>query len=204
MSRLQKKYLKSVGLFWTACLAAFLPAYFLVLAPQIQNRDRLNSELANKEKTYLDAQAYAVRQEKGTSRKEIDDLRQKLESFVFDFQKTGDLTFDIGRVATGSNVEGFGLKLLDERDDAAMADCKHIGESYVSVSFEAPFHDFLAVLNTLERNQPVVFVDSFSIRRSTRDSQKHPVSMKLAVFVTRQQNSAGSAATQLVGDAGAF
>ena len=204
MSRLKKKYLKSVGLFWTACLVVFLPAYFLVLAPQIQNRDRLQNELAKKKKTYEDAQAYAIRQEKGTPKKEIENLRQTLQSFVFDFQDTGDLTFDIGRVAGDSKVAGFSVKLLEERADTAITDCSHIEESYVDVKFDAGFHDFLALLSELERHQPVVFVDSFSIKRSTRGGLRHPVSMKLAVFVAKQQSRTGAGTTKVVGEAGVF
>jgi hypothetical protein len=204
MSRLKKKYLKSVGLFWTACLAVFLPAYFLVLAPQQQSRDRLRNELNKKGKTYEDAQAYALQQEKGMPKKEIQNLRQTLRSFVFDFRNTGALTFDIGQVATGSTVEGFSVKLLEERADAGMAGCRHIDETYVDVKFDAGFHAFLTLLNALERHQPVVFVDSFSIKRSARGGLHHPVNMKLAVFVTKQQNNTGSGTTHVIGEAGVF
>jgi len=71
MTRAGKKYVKNVALLWTASLAVFLLAYFLVLVPQRQNRDRLSAELAQKEQQRRSARDYEARQAEGAPAQEI-------------------------------------------------------------------------------------------------------------------------------------
>ncbi|MHC4334548.1 MAG: GspMb/PilO family protein [Planctomycetota bacterium] len=198
MTRADKKYVKNVALLWIACLAVFLPAYFLALVPQIQNRDRLRAELAQKERAHRNARDYAVRQARGAPAKEIEQLRQRFSDFVFDFEDSGDLTFVISEIATGKQVSSLGSIRVDERAEPGIPDCKRIAESAVDISFSAGFNQFLTLINALERNRPVVFVDTFTITRAKNAQAEHTVVMKLAVFLTKEQSKQNSDTTKVV------
>jgi len=198
MTRAEKKYVKNVALLWTACLAVFLLAYFLVLVPHRQNRDRLDAELARKEQERRSARDYAARQAAGAPAEEIEQLRERFNDFVFDFENTGDLTFAISQIAKDKQVPSLANIHVGERDGPGTGDYKRIAESTIDISFKADFNQFLTVVNALERHRPVVFVDTFTITRSRQGDTGHPVEMKLAVFLTGQQEQAGSDTTMVV------
>jgi hypothetical protein len=192
MTRADKKYLKAAGVLWTACLAAFLLAYFLVLVPQAQTRDELDAELATKDKALADAREYAARQAKGLPEKEIDDLQRRFGDFVFDPEGSGDLTFTINQIATDRQIPSSVNINVGDRKGSGKPDFAHIAESTVDISFTAGFNQFLNLTNALERHRPVVFVDTFAITRSRKADARHPVSMKLAVLLAQDENPGSS------------
>ena len=198
MTRAGKKYVKNVALLWTASLAVFLLAYFLVLVPQRQNRDRLSAELAQKEQQRRSARDYEARQAEGAPAQEIQQLHERFNDFVFDFQNTGDLTFAISEIAKDKQVPSLANIHVGERAEPAVADCRRIAESTIDISFKADFNQFLNLVNALERHRPVVFVDTFTITRSRQGDSGHPVEMKLAVFLTSQQEQTASGTTMVV------
>jgi hypothetical protein len=197
MTRADKKYLKVAAVLWTACLAVFLLAYFLVLVPQVRTREKLVGELAKKQKAREDARDYADRQAKGIPDKEIKQLCSRYSGFVFDPEHSGGLTFIINQIATDRQIpSSVNIHVQDSRGRGA-PDFTHIAESTVDISFTAGFNQFLNLTNALERHRPVVFVDNFTITRSRKADARHPVSMKLAVLLAKDENP-GNSDTKLV------
>ena len=192
MTRADKKYLKAAAVLWTACLAVFLLAYFLILVPQARNRDKLRGELAKKEQALADARDYAARQAKGLPEKEIEQLRGRFGDFVFDPEGSRDLTFTINQIATERKIPSSVNINVDDRKGSGKPDFTHIAESTVDISFTAGFNQFLNLTNALERHRPVVFVDTFTITRSRKADARHSVSMKLAVFLAQDEDPGSS------------
>jgi hypothetical protein len=122
---------------------------------------------------------------------QIERLRNELNNFVVDFNDSANLTFDISQIASEKAVTSFSIE-ASKRDNSKdkTAPEKYISESFIDISFSATdFNQFAALLNALERHQPVIFVDRFAITRSDRSGSDRQVKMNLSVFVSKMQDS---------------
>jgi hypothetical protein len=186
--KIYKKYLIRTAVAWAACLALFVLAYTFVLGPHKSNRKRLESTLAEKKQIYELAQRAAQEQTKIRLNEEIENLQGKLKDFVLDFEDSDNLTFDIGRIANEEKVASFSIKNKDKQGLSEIPDCNSICENHIDISFIAGFNEFATFVNALERHQPVLFVNEFTISRSNKGQATYQVSLDVAAFVKKQQD----------------
>src|SRR4030042_2856892 len=99
-----KKYLMTSGIIWAACLVLFVLMYVLVLGPQNHARKRIEGELDEKKQTYEFAQNAAKEETKIRLYQQIEDLQNKLDIFVIDFEDSANLSFDISQIASEKKV----------------------------------------------------------------------------------------------------
>ena len=189
MKSIYRKYFTTVALIWTGCFVLLFFVYMLVLAPQKNTKKQVEEQLAEKEQIYNSAQKAQQEETKIRLNEQIERLRNSLKEFVIDFEDSANLIFDIRQIASEKEVASFSVRTKNDRAGSAIPNCNYICENHVEISFNADFNQFAALLNALERHQPVVFVDRFTITRSDRDDSGHEVDMKLAVFVRKRQDS---------------
>ena len=185
--KIYRKYLTRTAMAWAACLALFILAYIIVLGPQKSKRRSLETTLTEKKELYEFAQRATQEQTKIQLNKEIEDLRDILKDFVVDFEDSANLTFDIGRIANEEDVSSFSIKNNDKRGVSEIPDCNSICENNIDISFVAGFNQFATFVNALERHQPVLFVNEFTISRSNRGEPTYQVSLDIAAFVRKQK-----------------
>lgn len=181
-----RKYFMTGALIWAGCFIVFLFVYMIVLAPQKKTRKQIENQLAEKKQIYNSALKATQEETRIWLNEQIENLRNKLDGFVIDFEDSANLTFDISQIANEKKLDSFSIKGKDTGKDPT--DFKYLCENYIDVGFTAAFNQFAAFLNALERHWPVIFVDSFKIIRSRRDDPGHKVNMSLAVFVRKRQS----------------
>jgi hypothetical protein len=185
--KIYRKYLTRTAIAWAACLVLFILAYMLVLGPQKSGRKRLESTLAEKQELYEFAQKATEEQTKIRLKEETEGLRDTLKDFVVDPEDSANLTFDIGRIANEEDVSSFSIKNNDKQGILEIPDCNSICENHIDISFIAGFNPFATFVNALERHQPVLFVNEFTISRSNKGESIYQVSLDIAAFVRKQQ-----------------
>jgi len=187
MKSIYKKRFKRIALVWVGYLMLPLLVYISALAPQKKNIKNIEKQISETKQIY-DSALQATKQEtKSRLNKELEEFQENLGNFVINFEDSADLTFDISQIAGDKKVGDFSIKTKDKSGVTAIPNCSQICESQFDISFTADFNKFATLLNAIERNQPVVFVDKFAISRSTRDDLEHPVTMNLTVFVKKKQ-----------------
>jgi hypothetical protein len=187
MNSLYKKYLTTVALVWSGCLVAFLLANVLVLAPQRQLKQQLRKELAEKKQMCETVLKLSQQDSQLKLKEQTRQLQLCLKDLLVTSDNSGDLTFDISRIAGEKKVSSFSIKTKDGAGGTAIPNCDYIRENRIDVGFTSGFAQFAAFLNALERHQPVVFVDKFTIVRSDENPSGHQVTMELAVLVRKQR-----------------
>lgn len=183
-----RKYLTTPALAWAGCFIVFLFLYLMVLAPQKKIKAAIGEELAEKKQLHRTALRAAQKEGKIRLRKEIERLRSILAGFVIEPEEAANLTFDIGQIASQQKVGSFNIGSKGRAGILALPDCKCIGESHLEISFTGNFNQFAGFLNALERHQPVIFVDEFSITRTSQQGG-HRARLSAAVFVRVRQGS---------------
>ena len=187
MKAIYKKHFKKIALVWLGYLMLPLLVYISALVPQKKNIKNIEKQISEKKQIY-DSALRATKQETKTRlNKELEEFQKKLGNFVINFEDTADFTFDISQIAGEKKVGDFSIKTKDKNGVTAVPNCSQICESQFDISFTADFNKFETLLNAIERNRPVVFVDKFAISRSKKDDLEHLVTMNLNVFVKKKQ-----------------
>ena len=189
MKPIYKKYFKTIALIWTGCLVLFFIANVLLLAPQRNNKKQLGKDLAEKKQMY--ASVLELTDEKARARinSQIEQLRQSIRGFVIDSEDLANLTLDISKIANEKKLASFSVRTRDERTGSTIPNCSYITESHMDISFTSSFNQFAAFLNALERHQPIVFINKFTITRSQQNDSSNQVNMDIAVLTRKSQNS---------------
>ena len=186
--KIYRKYLTRAAIAWAACLVLFVLAYIFILGPQKSGRRRLENTLTEKKELYEFAQRATQEQTKIRLNEQIEDIRDILKDFVVDFEDSANLTFDIGRIANEEKVASFSIKNNDKQGVSEIPDCNSICENHIDISFIAGFDQFATFVNALERHQPVLFVNEFTMTRSNKGLPTYQVSLDIAAFVKKQQD----------------
>ena len=177
------KYLKAGGVFWAVCFVGLFLFYLIVLGPQERLADQTAQRRAEAQARAQEASDAAQERNKIRLEEQVQDAAKTLARFVIAQEATDSLTLDISEISgRGGELGSFGISA---GADAVikMPNCKQISGRRVTVSFPSSFNRFAAFLNALERNQPVIIVDTFSITRAREEASPHTVDMSLAVLV---------------------
>ncbi|MHC4153810.1 MAG: GspMb/PilO family protein [Planctomycetota bacterium] len=192
MKPIHKKYVSRVSFSWGGCLVLFLAVQILVLGPQGRKRAGLERQLTTKRQMYEAAMTGAREETRSKWKEQIEELENKLHGFAIEAEESANLTFDISQLAKDKQAHSFSIRGKDSgfESQTPFSDC--IGENRLNVDFAAGFKQFATLLNALERNRPVVFVDKFKMERSKKGESRHPVNMELSVFVLKQAGGEGA------------
>lgn len=174
---------------WAGSFILLCCAYMFVLAPQKKTKNLIGKQLAEKKQIYDSALETSKVETKIKLKEQLETLQNKLADFVIKPEDSADLIFDIGQIANEQNVDSFSIKPAENRRSSDLADYRYISENYINISFGSNYNQFAALLNTLERHRPVIFVDDLLITRSKESASGHQVNMSLAVFAQKQQDS---------------
>jgi len=186
--KIYRTYLIRTAIAWAACLVLFIVAYMFILGPEKKSRKALESTLAENKQMYEFAQKASQEQTKIRLNEQIEKLQGTIKNFVVDFEDSANLTFDIGRIANEEKVASFSIRNNDKQSVSDIPDCNSICENHIDISFIAGFNQFATFVNALERHQPVLFVNEFSISRSKKGQSAYQVSLDVAAFVKKRQD----------------
>lgn len=189
--KVRSRYLLAMVVAWSPCLLLAAASYAVVLRPQLDYRGELEAKVARSREQY--ARAVEAAKEKDQSRLagEVESLRQHVADFVMSLDQIPDLAFQIGELANEAKLASFGMRPASRNAAETAPTLERVGEKHVNLTFAAGFQRFAAFLNTLERHQPVIFVETFAITRSAEKEAEPQVSMELAVLVEKAAEPAG-------------
>lgn len=170
---------------WVPYLVVAMGFCMLVVRPQIVRGRQLEARLEDIKSQYDLAQAAAKRGDQARIVETVGDLRTRVSDFSVEMEMAPDLVFEIAKLAADAGVQSFAMKPRGRQGLDGVPNCNFIGEKHIDLSFNSRFHRFAALLNTLERYHPVLFIDSFSINRSTYESSDPRVNMELSVMVEK-------------------
>jgi len=184
-----KKHLITIGLIWAGCFALFLFVYMFLIMPHKKTRKQTAKILAEKKELYNQVMKVSAKKVRNSLEEEIQNLLNDVKKFAVDFENFADLTFDIGRIAGQKDLDNFSIKYKKKPTAYETDEHTYINNNIIDISFTGGFNQFAVFLNTLERHQPVIFIDKFRIMRSKQKDSDHKVTMNLSVLVRKPQNS---------------
>jgi len=183
-----RKYILAMGIVWAASLVLFALVYYVAIAPQLKVKSQVLKESTEKKRQFESALSAAHEDNKKKLAGEVEELKTRLSDYVSEYEESANLTFSISRIAADKQVGDFTVKTSEQgRVQDALA-AKNMQENRVEIAFVSDFLRFVSFLNTLERHQPVIFVDRFKVSRGDQSGTPNKVDMTLSYFVRKKQD----------------
>jgi hypothetical protein len=183
MRAASKRYGIITGVYLTVCVTAMGLFYGAVLRPQNRQWDGLRQELTDLTEQFDQAQQSRTEQSRTHLQTQLAALRKSWQDFVVDPGRASALAFQIGQMANDLKVSEYSARRKETQTKEEMQDYKKIDESWLQIGFRGPFESFAQFLNRIERNQPAMFVEEFSLKRNQNPSAKPDAEVSLCYFI---------------------
>jgi hypothetical protein len=181
-----RKYILAMGIVWTASLVLFALVYYVVIAPQLKVKNQLLRESTEKKQQFESALSAANEDNKKKLVSEVEELKARLIDYVCEYEESANLTFSISRIAADKQVSDFTVKTFEQSKVQDALATNNLQENRVEIAFASDFLHFASFLNTIERHQPVIFVDKFKVLRGNQSDTTDKVDMTLSYFARKK------------------
>ncbi|MEN6307430.1 MAG: GspMb/PilO family protein [Anaerohalosphaeraceae bacterium] len=191
-----RQYRFWVGGIWGLWLFMVAGVYFLILGPQQILLARQSKDFNVSNEQYSLAQIAQRKETKSHLETRLKEETEKAARFVVSSETMSGLTLQISQLASQYNLVDFSTKTRDLGSTFGQDSKAQITDAWLEMSFTCSFNQFITFLNSLERSQPVVFIESAQITRDT-DSQNPPRARVLISYLADipQNNKTESDAT---------
>jgi regulator of replication initiation timing len=181
-----RKYILAMGIVWTVSLVLFSLVYYVVIAPQLKVKNQVFKESTEKKQQFESALSAAQEENKKKLAVEVEELKTRLSDYVSEYEESANLTFSISRIAADKQVSDFTVKTYEQGrvQDAIVSN--NLQENHIEIAFASNFLQFASFLNTLERHQPVIFVDRFKVLRGDHGGSTDKADMTLSYFARKK------------------
>ena len=187
MIPVSKKYIISAASVCLGGLALLGLLHSFVVGPRVVLADELENQISAKKAEYKTVTEIANSSAKEALERKFKTVSDRFDSFVTKHGEVGSLALHIKQIAGEVGVKDFSSKNKTINSYEKISGCKEIEEGRILVNFKGSFVQFAEFVNKLERNKPVVFVDTFTVTRSIEAGSKHSFSMVLIFFVKKKQ-----------------
>jgi len=183
-----KKYGLSVGGMWGVWLILTGTIYFLVIGPQNTLMAKLSGDFTSSNEEYALAQIAGRQDTKVHIQEKLQAVCQKTSRFVISADNAAGLMFQVSQLAIQNHLRNFSTKARQVASTFKDNECPQITETWQELSFFGDFTQAASFLNSLERIQPVVFIESIEIRHDLRGSPQPEVHVLISYMVGKPEN----------------
>jgi len=182
-----KKYGLSVGGAWGIWLVLTAVIYFLALGPQNILMARIQKEFVSSNEDYSLAQMAGRPETKANMEQKLKKLSEKTEYFVVPPDNTPGLILQISQLAAKNQLKDFTTKMVSSYSASKQNDTSNITEAWLELEFTGSFPQMAAFINALERNEPVVFIETINLRRGTQENTPPSASIQISYFTAKPE-----------------
>lgn len=187
MKVIDKKFIVLTSKIWICCVILLAVFHYFLVLPQRQELHDVQAQVAEKEQEQTVLQD-AQREPRRTELVEaLEEQQRTLDGYLADYGDSSELTFAIRELSDGYDIQSFTSKHQADEAREELKKCQYVTEQRINVNLETSFGGFLGLVNALERNRPVMFLDAFVAERDKQEPYMK-VNMELAVFVQSRQD----------------
>jgi hypothetical protein len=149
---------------WGLCLVALGVFHFAFVAPRGRalTASRGDAVAGAKQFSFLKNAKSAREQER--AKMEQQDLERQYSDFVFNSDEMNGLDFRIRSIAEKNGLWDFSSRHVATTSTLGTTKLQRVAQRELVLSFSCGFPDFLRFVNEMERHQPIMFVNQFTIR----------------------------------------
>lgn len=157
-------------------------AYGYLIYTSHQNLYDINNKIESQHGEIENIVTMSSKSRKQAILKSITSNRDKIEYLMMTSEEMNEMTFTLHQMAKTAGISEFSSNVAPE-PCSLIPGCKQLSEGRIQLSFNAEFQDFATFLNMLERHDPVIFVDKFSIEAPRKNASRRKTEMVVVFFV---------------------
>ncbi len=194
MKPVHMKLLVTSGLIWGCSFALLGAAYMCLIFPQGKASRDVNTKLLERRELHKIYKLASSEKSRRQRQEEITMLDKKLALYVAEEIAIDSLPFDIATIADNVKVTDFSSTSRSITDESFLEiqNCGYIGYTLIDIMFTASFNNFARFINTLERHDPIIFIDELSISRNKENLDENRARLGLSIFIHRPEGTLGS------------
>jgi hypothetical protein len=186
-----KKYWIGVAVFSAPWLILCVLGYLFFLQPQANRYKTVHQELTASNDRVSVARMAALEDTRHRQADLLVELQARLGEYLVTPDQQDRVLFEISRLANTYGLADYAGKSRQDLWGAEEGEQVKVQRMWLTLTFEAPFQQFAAFINAMERNAPTVFVESAGIERSRENPKQHRAKL-LVAFFTRPETKAAS------------
>lgn len=189
-----KKYWIGVAVFWIPWLVLCVVCYLFVLQPQTRQYKTVHADFTASNDRVSIARLSSFEDTQKRQQEMLAELQSRVSEFVVPAEQHDRIVFEISRLANSFGLADYAGKNRQDIWNTDEDEEVKVQRMWMTITFKAPFQQFAAFLNAMERNVPAVFIESAGIERSRENPNQHRAKLLIAFF-TQPEKSADTAVT---------
>lgn len=186
-----KKFILNATVSWVVCAVVLIFAYIFLLFPAQRKAAHLRNSVDSVRKEYDEASEFVTGKNLDRMRIQVAGLKEELERYLAPDEEAKSIAFRVSRIAEQSGIKGFSTKFKPKKMESVVDNCPQIDMSRIDISFKGEYAQFVRLINDLERHQPIVFVDSFSIVAADKGDELHDIKIVLKILIDDRKKQSG-------------
>lgn len=164
--------------------AALMVSYGLWLAPSFDSRiQRAQQQQHQLQEQLTLGKSAQKEQTKQTIQKCLEDTLMWVGCFSTPEPQRSSLIFKVGQLASALGLKEYVSQLPSSVPDPTLPNSTALQEGWLTISFKSDFLTAATFVNTLEREQPVVFVETITLQGDDQNPDLVEVKMLLSYLV---------------------
>ena len=195
-----KKYWIGVAAVWVPWAMLSIVVYLFAIQPQQQRYKIVHDQFVRSNDQVSVARMAAQEETKQRQAKLLADLQTRITDFMVPEEQRDRVVFEISRLANSFGLVDYAGKNREEVWNAYEGEQEvKIQRIWMTITFRAPFQQFAAFINAMERSTPAVFIESADFERSRDNPNQHRAKLLIAFF-TKPAAAASDASVSAVSE----
>lgn len=182
-----QKYAIAVAGVWGVFLVIAVLLYALVLGPQLSQIDTLHKNMQTAVEDYTLAQRAHNPGIQQQIQERLEKTVQTLNEFTINTEAASRLTVLISQLAAQHKLNEFAVKTREMTPTLGGQEKTEITEAWLELTFSAPFNHCAAYINALERNEPVIFIESADILKPAQVQEEPQARILVSYLIDKRQ-----------------
>jgi hypothetical protein len=182
-----KQYGLAVSSAWGSCLVLTAIFYFLAVGPQEITLARLRKDFLVSNEQYAQAQMAHRPETRVNLETKLKSVAKQTGRFVVQPEEATKLTLQLSQLAIQHKLADFSSKTRDISSTFGPDDKPKVSEVWIELTFKAPFNQVNAFINSLERNEPSLFIESAQMIRDPQTTEDPTSNLLISYLVGNRQ-----------------
>jgi hypothetical protein len=148
---------------------------------------RLQKEFAASNQDYSLAQKAGRPETRASMEQKLQDVSRKTAYFVVPPEKSSGLILQISQLAATHQLQAFTTRTVNASSASKKNDKSNITNAWLELEFAGSFPQIASFISSLERNDPVVFIENINLRRGTQEDALPTANIQISYFTTKPQ-----------------
>jgi hypothetical protein len=174
---------------WALCIGAIVFGTVFFGGSQSSALDQARRSLQDSQEKLAFAQNAQKSETKQRTKERLVRAQESLNTFSCPASAESALIFQVGQLAHTLKLKQFTSRFPDNAPEQILEKSERLSEGWLTIEFVADYLSLAAFVNSIERHEPVLFVESIHLRPSDGNDEEASVRMNLSYLIRKGERA---------------